>query len=69
MERFKTAVGDVEDTLNHIEKVAAMYQRQYRGDMASWFSLFSYSPRAFQDTATLASRRGFNLVITLPSTS
>lgn len=27
-----------------------MYQRQYRGDMASWFSL---SPRAFQDTAKL----------------
>lgn len=46
-------MDDIEDMLNRIEKVAAMYQRQYRGDMASWFSYLSLSPRAFQDTAKL----------------
>lgn len=30
-----------------------MYQRQYHGDMASWFSYLSLSPRPFQDTARL----------------
>lgn len=39
--------------LNRIERVAAMYQRQYRGDMTSWFSYLSLSSRAFRDTAEL----------------
>lgn len=30
-----------------------MYQRQHRGDMASWVSYLSLSSRAFQDTAEL----------------
>jgi hypothetical protein len=30
-----------------------MYERQYRGDKASWFSYLSLSPRAFRDTAQL----------------
>ena len=46
-------MDDIEDMLNRIEKVAAMYQRHHRSDMASWFSYLSLSPRAFQDTATL----------------
>ncbi|KFY18119.1 hypothetical protein V492_00130 [Pseudogymnoascus sp. VKM F-4246] len=52
-EKFTTAVDDIKDTLDRIDRVAAMYQRQYQGDMASWFSYLSLSPRAFRDTAQL----------------
>ncbi|KAM5347078.1 hypothetical protein ACJ41O_010083 [Fusarium nematophilum] len=51
--KFTTAVDDIEDTLNRIERVAAIYQRQYQGDMASWASYLSLSPRTTQDTAQL----------------
>ena len=36
-----------------MDRVAAIYQRQYRGDMASWLSYLSLSPRASHDTAQL----------------
>ena len=46
-------MGDIEDTLNRVERVAAIYQRQYRSDTASWFSYLSLSPRASRDSAHL----------------
>lgn len=52
-EKFKTTVDDIEDTLNRIERVAAIYQRQYKSDMASWVSYLSLSPGASRDTAQL----------------
>jgi hypothetical protein len=52
-EKFTTAIAEIEDTLSRVERVAAMYERQYRGDRASWFSYLSLSPRAFRDTALL----------------
>ncbi|KAJ6158982.1 hypothetical protein N7485_011808 [Penicillium canescens] len=47
------AIDDIEGTLNRIERVAAIYQRRYKGDMASWFSYLSLSPGASRDTAQL----------------
>lgn len=49
--KFTTAVDDIEDTLKRIERVAAMYQRQYPGDMTSWSSYLSHPSRASRDMA------------------
>ncbi|PKY07762.1 hypothetical protein P168DRAFT_322995 [Aspergillus campestris IBT 28561] len=50
---FAAAIEEIEDILVRIERVAAMYQRQYQGDMASWFSYLSLTPRVFRDMAHL----------------
>lgn len=44
---------DIEDTLSRVERVAAMYERQHRGDKASLLSYLSLAPHMFRDTAIL----------------
>ncbi|KAA8645136.1 uncharacterized protein ATNIH1004_009353 [Aspergillus tanneri] len=52
-EKFATAVEDIFDILNRIERVATIYQRQYQGDLSSWLSYLSLSPHVSRDTTQL----------------
>ncbi|KAK2766901.1 hypothetical protein FQN54_006215 [Arachnomyces sp. PD_36] len=52
-EKLTTAVGDIDDTLNRMERATSMYQRHFHGDMASSFLYASPQPGASRDTALL----------------
>ncbi|KAE8374544.1 hypothetical protein BDV26DRAFT_284216 [Aspergillus bertholletiae] len=52
-EMFTAAVDDIDKTLSRWKRVAAMYRRQYQGDIASWNSYLSLAPHTPRDKAQL----------------